>query len=293
MTEADPLTLAFLEYAPEAAARVMQELPTGDVAGFLDTVPARLAAPAVNALTGWHAARCLEQIAPERAALILRQLSFNDVTSVVRLMRADSFASICEELPGSYARRLRGALHYPAHQVGAWIDPAVPVLACSDTVDRALLVLRSGEPASHVFLQADDDATFAGGVRVCDVLRADPSARLDQLPVERFEPISNRASLATVNFDERWDESLFLPVVGRRGTVLGGLSRQALRRGLQQHQARAGAPERTIPQQMASALLIASAGLLDLLTRSEPAAPNPRKGPMHTHTTGPGPRSLP
>jgi len=277
MTKADGLTLAFLEYAPEAAARVMQELPIEDVAGFLDSVPARLAAPAVNSLTGWHAARCLERIAPTRAALILRQLAFNDVTSVVRLIRADSFVAIGDELPGAFARRLRGALHYPAHQVGAWIDPAVPVLALGDTVERALLVLRSGEPASHVFLQADDDATFAGGVRVCDVLRADASARLGQLPAERFEPISNRASLAAVNFDERWDASLFLPVVGRRGTVLGGLSRQALRRGLQQHQARARAAERTIPQQMISALGIASAGMLELVTRAEPAAPNPRR----------------
>jgi hypothetical protein len=71
-----------------------------------------------------------------------------------------------------------------------------------------------------------------------------------------------------VNFDERWDECLHLPVIGRRGNLLGGLSRKTLRESLHEQHVMQRTAERSIAHHLFAALLVTVAGMLKLISES-------------------------
>lgn len=229
------LALVFLDRAPDSAARELQNLPMGEGAALLDSVPVRLSAPLLVRMIPWNAARLLEAVSRSRAAELLRQLTFLDAVSLARLISADVFDGIVEEMPSKFGRRLTNALRYPSYQAGAWVDSEVPTLSIDDTVEDALQILKTADSASHVFLESERHGEFAGVVSLNEILRAGPSTRMSQLKRSRVDPISNRATLASVVFDERWDELIHLPVVGRRGNLLGGLTRRTLRQAIHEH----------------------------------------------------------
>lgn len=261
MNSAAKLTLTFLERAPKAAANVLQGLPVEQAAAYLETVPARLAGPVLNEMSPWNAARLLELVPAARAALVVRQLAYADATSLVRSMRSEARQRVFEELPSAHARRLSRSLEYPAHQVGAWIDPSVPVLAARDLVSDALRALRGAEPASHVFLESDGHGEYVGAIAIQGLLRSEPTLSLAELKPVPIKPVSNRASLASIAFDARWDELLHLPVVGRRGNLLGGLSRRTLREGLHEQNLARRAPDGSLLRDLLGALVSTCAGV--------------------------------
>jgi Mg/Co/Ni transporter MgtE len=266
MSSATELSLAFLERAPSPAARTLETLPLEQASAYLASVPARLAAPVANAMTPWHAARVLERLEPARAALVLRQLAFVDVTSLVRAMRPELRLHVFAELPTRYAQRLARSMQYPTHQVGAWIDPGVPALATNNTVADALGALRATGTASHVFVESERHGRYIGAITVREILCGEPAAPLAALETVHAKPVSNRASLVSIAFDSRWDEMLHLPVVGRRGNLLGGLSRNALRKGVHEYAESRPARARTLIGASTGALLLTCAGIARLLT---------------------------
>ena len=81
----------------------------------------------------------------------------------------------------------------------------------------------------------DADGLFTGAIPVTALMRSDGSRPLSDLPIRRIRPLSSRATLGSAAFLDEWDEFLMLPVVGRKQTVVGGLSRAGLRKGLHEH----------------------------------------------------------
>jgi len=270
MSKGIALTVAFIEHAPRAAAQELQKLAVNDAAALVSTVPTRLCAPVLHSMIPWHAARLLESIPADKAGAIIRQLSFADSVTLARLVTPAHRDELIEALPTRYGRRLRNALEYPQHQVGAWIDPDVPTLNVTHTVGDALRVLRAASIASHVFLESGDHEEFVGLISVSEILRSESSARLGQLPLTDSKPISNRATLASLAFDERWDDFLYLPVVGRRGNLLGGLSRKTLRHALHEQHVTSTESESSFLRAVLAALSVAVAGILGLVTAKRP-----------------------
>jgi Mg/Co/Ni transporter MgtE len=255
------LTLAYLEQAPASAAKVLQEMGIGEASAFLETVPARLAAPVVNGMIPAISARCLERLACAKSAAILRNLAHHDATTLLRLVRVEMRNTMLAELPTLMAKRLNRSLQHSLNSVGAWTDPDVPLLSPEHTVDDALRYLRDTRSASHIFLESASNGRFLGAISLHDLLSNERVAPLGQLPIHEITPLSSRAALATVALHAAWDDYLVLPVVGRRHNILGGLSRTALRRGVQeQHATQNGAS--SVLGHVVAALLLTGAGLM-------------------------------
>ena len=278
MSNKSELTLTFLDRLPQAAAIALQELSHEDARAFMETVPARIAAPVVDEMIPWNAARLLESLSTERATMILRQLQFSDAVSLVRLVQVSNRERLFAELPTRLANRLGSALRYPVHQVGAWIDPQVVMLSTSDSVTDALRVLRTAENASHVFIEAPGHGAYVGTVSVAEILNATPEQPLQNLAIQATQPVSNRASLASIAFDERWDTFLHLPVVGRRGNLLGGLARKTLREGAQPHSSHAHDDPNPLLRPVASALFLTAMALIEAVRAPARADPTPGVG---------------
>jgi Mg/Co/Ni transporter MgtE len=268
MSSVATLTLAYLEQAPASAAKVLQEMGIGEAAAFLETVPARLAAPVVNSMIPAMSARCLERLPVELGAAILRNLAQHDATSLLRLVRVEMRNAILAELPSSMAKRLHRSLQHSLNSVGAWIDPDIPLLSPDHTVDDALRYLRDTRTASHIFLESASNGRFLGTISVHELLRSERLTPLAQLPIHEIAPLSNRMALASAALHPAWDDYLVLPVVGRRHNVLGGLSRTALRRGVHEQHAATQMTQRSVLANLAAALLLTCAGLMRLAVQS-------------------------
>lgn len=272
----DALTYAYLEQAPAAAAKVLQDIGIVEAAAFLDSVPARLSAPVINKMIPVISARCLERMSAARSASVLRSLSYQDSAGLLRLVRTQWRDQILGELPSTVSRRLTRSLKYPLNVVGAWIDPDVPVLSPEHRVADALHYLRQTRNASHVFLESTGSGQFIGAVSLAALLRSDQAATLGQLHLDEVKPVSNRAALASVAFHPAWDNYLFLPVVGRRNNVLGGISRATLRRGARDERAAASIDPGNMVGQLVFALLLTIAGLVRVIFRPDSAADHPQ-----------------
>ena len=272
------LTLAFLDRAPESASAELQQLPVPEGAALLEYVPVRLSAPLLVKMIPWNAARLVESVSRTRAAQLLRQLNFLDAVSLTRLITEDIRDEIFEEMPSSIGRRLTSALRYPSYQVGAWIDSDVPTLSIDDTVSDALQMLKSATSASHVFLESERHGQFVGAVSTREILSANSTARLRQLKQSRVDAVSNRAALSSVVFDERWDEFLHLPVVGRRGNLLGGLTRRALRQGVHEQRAFSKEPSASWLRELVASYGLTAFGVLQMISQSRPDSGDSARG---------------
>lgn len=260
------LTLAFLQQAPRPAAQVLQGLPADEAALLIESIPARLAAPVTVEMIPWQAARVLERVSTARAAMILRQLAFADAITLARQVAAVSREAIFEELPSRFAQRLVGALTYPRHQVGAWIDPEVPTLSSEHSVSDALRLFRAADNSSHLFVESPGHDGYLGVLSIRQVLRSEPTTRLEHLTISQTKPILNRASLSSIAFDERWDEMLHLPVVGRRGNLLGGVSRRSMRVAMHLQHGIEREPDVSFVRQLFAALALTSSGVAQLIS---------------------------
>jgi Mg/Co/Ni transporter MgtE len=277
MSSTSALTLAYLEQAPAAAAKVMEEIGINDAAAFLETVPARLSAPVVNNMIPATGARCLERLTAPRSAAILRTLPYHDSASMLRLVRVELRDPILAELPTSVAKRLHRSLQYSINAVGAWIDPDVPLLSPQHTVDDALRYLRETRNTSHIFLESAGDGRFIGAISVNELLHSERSVPLSRLPVDAIAPVSNRAALVTIAFHPAWDDYLILPVVGRRHNLLGGISRTALRRGVHEHHVDAVKAPSSLLGNLFAALVLTFSGIIRIAVQAGSPAPNHRK----------------
>lgn len=269
MPEHPKLTLAFLTHAPQSAAQVLEEIEPEQAAAFLDEVPARISAPVVADMSSWAAARCIERLAAHRAAAMLHNLPFHDTAGLLRLIAAERRKAILDALPARLSRRLNNALTYPAGSVGAWIDPEIPAFPESASVADTYRYLSNAPVASHLFLHDEDDGHFAGAIPVTALMRSDGGRTLSNLPIRRIRPLSSRATLGSVAFLDEWDEFLMLPVVGRKQTLVGGLSRAGLRKGLQEHRTMPEAIPGSMTGQVLSALAATVAGILRIATHAE------------------------
>ena len=258
------LALSFVQSRPASAAEVLGELEPAITAHFLDTTPARIAAPAFSLMHVDDAAAALARMNPAQGAALVRALSYADALTVLRLMGVAARDALFKELPVRFADEITTSLQYPLDTVGAWMDPSLPALPAQSTVAEALAYLRRRDRAiqAHLFVLGEG-RTLAGCVEVGALLRAGTTAQLRELMSTEMQPISNRARLTIVADRSAWDVYGLLPVAGRKGNVLGALSRAQLRQGLLSLNAdHTGHGVESVGSRIFSALLVSAAGLL-------------------------------
>ncbi len=233
MTNHSSLTTAFLEGQPKSAARELEDLDHGDAAALIETIPARLSAPVLGFMAPWAAARCVEALSVEKAATIVAAMAYRDATSVLRLVERDHLDRLLDAVKQDLAKDFRNSLTYPNGTVGAWMDITVPDFSDVTDVGDAIRYIkkRGSRSGSHIFV-TDSSGAYIGLVSISTLLRSSASTSLSEILDPAVKPLSNRATLVSVATIPSWDEHPLLPVVGRRGNVLGGLSRSMLRKGM-------------------------------------------------------------
>lgn len=280
MTEASPLSVAFVERKPEVAAQVLDNLPSEDAAAFIDTLPGRISGRALGEMSPLGAAQCLALLEPDRAANVLRAMMFQDGASVVRVMDDNTRAAVMEALPGDLARDFEKSLSHPRDSVGAWMDQRNSPLPQTRTVADALkYAKRKRRPNGDEVFVVDGARRYVGVARISELVQSDPKAVLKDVIIRDTPALSNRATLASVVNAPDWDKFTHLAVTGRKGNFLGTLSRAQARVGLAAARRR---PINLTPNSVLTHLIasffVSFVGLLGLVLHSADIQPNTSPG---------------
>lgn len=233
MTEGLGLALAFAEHEPESCARLLEELPAVQAALFLDQLAERDAAGVLEHMTPGSAARRLSLLDATRVSAMLEALDSRDSVAILRACTPDTRRGLLGELPGRLVQHYRRSLAYTLDTVGAWIDYDVPTLPAQRTVEdaRTLLRQRHRNDDGQVFL-VRTSRTYAGTVPLPALLHAEPDTPLLRLIDRRVRVLSDTVDVDDAQRLDDWDERSQLPVTAPDGSLLGALSRTALRRAL-------------------------------------------------------------
>ncbi len=241
MTELDDLTHAFVSTHPVAAARELERLDATEAAALFAQVPARLTAPVLEAMLPQAAGRCLDLLAPDRAALVVSALGAPAAAGILRHVAEQARKPLLDALPTAAAVACRALLRYPEDAIGALADTSVVTLPVSAVADEALQAVRrrGGDSATDLYVVGDDHRLL-GVVKLPALLRAAEGAKLQSL-LRRSPTLPALMPLAGAVTHAAWLDANTLPVIEHGGRFLGALSAATLRRAL------AGRPAATEP----------------------------------------------
>jgi magnesium transporter len=253
MAEADVLTNAFLASHPDAAARVLEQLPAEEAAALFDRTPARLGAAALGAMLPYTAARCLAFVDLARAAMLLAAISVPAAAAVLRNIPEPRRASLLDALPTAASLACRALLGYPEDSVGACIDTEVIALPPESRAVDALEALRAARdlPTGPVYV-VDAMRRPLGEVALPVLLRAGAQQRLDTLMSALTVTLPAVTPLAGAADHPAWRDADVVPVVERGGGLVGVVARRALLRASRVRRADDG-PE---PESLAALLAL-------------------------------------
>ena len=289
MSDPNPLSVAFLQRRPRAAATLLQEYTPEDCVAFLQDLPVEVLVPLVDAMASWPAARTLSLMPVDITAEVLRALPDTESESLLRLMSTEQRAAVLGHLPGAVARGFERKLAYPVSTVGAWMDSSVPCFALDSSVDHCLdLVKRQQTHLGGIVIVVDERHHLVGLVEVEKLLTSDGGASLAGLLDRQASPLSARATLWEAEQQAGWTQYPSLPVVDRHNTVLGALTHSALRAGTARAADRADHQLRfSLLTHMGEAFIVVIGGLLATLaglrTGQEPRLRTPA---ADTHNNG-------
>ncbi len=279
MADAQELSLAFIEAHPRDAARVLEQLPAGDAAAFLESAPIRLATPVVRSLLYPKAAECMLLLGDDTAAGLLNAIGTQAGAAVLRSLPQSRRSALLDQLPSVSALAFRMLLGYPEDAVGAWMDATVPVFMAETPATEALAQLRTGEYPSKLaccVYALDADQRLAGIIMLHDLIRAEPETLLSSIMRPYTHAVPARLSLLSARTHPGWEEMPSLPVVERENHFAGALHQSVLTTAL----ARTGpatAPntpgDGAVAANLANAFWTVFAGLLQTAVSLLPARP--------------------
>ena len=230
MADAEDLTLAYLASHPAEAARVLETLPRAASVALLARVPARIGAPVLEALPTLSAGGHLVALEPERAIALLGMARVQTAAAALRHVPEPRRAALLDGMPTPRAVACRMLLGYAGASVGAWADPDIVVLGPDTRVGEA--VTRLGEEQdkdiAHGVYIVDPASRLLGIVPLGALFRAPAHLRLSGLMRPPPGSLPAAMSVTAALRLRAWEETLFLPVIDRRGRLVGRVQRARL-----------------------------------------------------------------
>lgn len=237
MAGTEDLSFAYLESHPTDAARVLERIAPQNVAALLSDIPARLAAPVLRIMLPLHVARCLETLADDTIAGMLRAMGPQAGVAVLHYIPESRRHTLLTQLPTALSMAYRLLLGYPEDTVGAWMDPRILALSADTPAETALERLRDPADENNTLIYViDPDQRLLGTVELTDVLRAPSDLPLRRIMHKVSSTLPARTAIRAVERHIGWNDHQVLAVVEREDRLVGALDRGVLARALQRTQ---------------------------------------------------------
>lgn len=201
----------------------------GDLGAFEDTVAFRCLEPALAARTFSHLPHAaqveLVGVLPEpEIRAILNELAPDDRTALLEGLPSDEVERLLTLLGPENQRVARSLLSYGAATVGRLMTPEFVDVQDGWTITQVLehvrRVGRDSETLNAVYV-VDDEQHLIDDLRMREILLAQPDVRVRNLMDHKFVALKVTDTEATaVEMFRKYDRTV-LPVVDRRGVMLG------------------------------------------------------------------------
>lgn len=227
--ELDPLTSAYLEAHPAAAASSISQLSIGELAEFLAITPRATAAGVLTHMLPMVVADALSRMEAGVAADILQRMPNEPAVLTLRAMRRELHPAMFRGMPRAAAIRLRLQMRYPEALIGSLVDAEVLTLQPNQRASDALRQMKAGKRrVSQQMFIVDADRRITGYVEVTTLIAS--RERTPLLRIQQAVPLvlNARAPLHSVEDLDLWLSFDSLPVADRRGRFQGVLRREAL-----------------------------------------------------------------
>lgn len=229
MSKATKLTLAFIDKRPESAARVLTSLQVDDAAAFTSLIPTRYAVRLLARSNAKTAALIVKLSDVTAATAILRDMEFSAAAAILRQIPADDREALLSDLPRRQRRNFERSLAFAPGTVGAGMSTSIDVLSENNDVAEALR-LKKGNPDSRsdlVFI-VDDKRALTGVVSLLSLLQHPKRTVLKEIVDTSCTTVSPQMRLSQTANLNIWYKFSQLPVVSRRGELLGAIFRQSV-----------------------------------------------------------------
>lgn len=247
----------------------MADMPRGDAAGFLDTIPTRYAVLALDNMGQWTSAAIMSLMDPASATAALREMEQISAAATLRLLMKEKRAELLDMMPAAKRRELNAVLAFPDDAVGAHMQTAIITVPENATLDAAIAAFK-GEPEIEVNLIyiVDSSRKLRGVVKANMLLAASGQARVIDVADPDIEPISSRSRAEAVASLAQWDEYSELPVLNRRRQLIGAITRKDLRKAIDLSGNETYKASNSIIGGMAEAFITSALGLGAMLTEA-------------------------
>ena len=270
MADATTLTFAFMRAHPADAARVLEAATTAEAVQLLTDAPVRIGGAVLAAMLPQVAATVLRGLGIERGRELLSALDAQHAVSILRQFDAAARVPYLAGLPTTTALTAKLLLEFVDNAVGAFMNPDVVALEGTMRVDAALGRLRHAEVAADRVYVINGNRGLIGVVSLAALLRASESIHLEALMTPAADRIAASSPLSGAVEHPGWRAANVLPVVDRRGRLLGEISRDSLERAARRIRP-AQVEDASLAGLLANSYWQSFTGILELLTPLLPA----------------------
>ncbi len=232
--EAADLFARFLENNPGLASTLESYLEAADILDIIVRLPKDVARRVIESLSPETLAWIMEMADKPTLDLVVESLSITRILEAMKALDPDEAVDVLQRmdeamrrrilplLPPEYRRAAGVLLRYPPDTAGGIMTVSVPVLRRSDTVAKALHLVRSHDyDVKDTVVVVDGDGKLVGLVEVSDLLSNPPSAKLGSIarkPRVVVGPTEDQETVARLML--RYYQRR-LPVVDGDGRFLG------------------------------------------------------------------------
>jgi len=278
----DLLALTLMSAHPAEAAQALEPLDPVAVAGYFATLPDKVIARVLLHLTPNKQVECVKALADSKAIAVLPLLPIPLCAQLLRQLERSRRKALLQAFPLAIATALKVVQRYPQGTVGSIMDPFTPTLPQGLAVDEALKRLRAiPQTVPHHLFITDRSTRLQGRVSTSDLLLASRKSRVDDL-LQRDGPVFvDHTLLEQLEQHPAWINVTLIPVVDRKGVLLGALSQSRLSSALNPANGSLPPPA---PSPSRRGFMDLADGLWSLLARLlEPAGParQPRAESAH------------
>jgi magnesium transporter len=213
---------SFIDQFPEDATDVLEAAPVVEIAQLLRMQNPERGALIVGRISTALATSVLLELKPDMAGRILGAMDPIAAALLLGSLDAQTRDALLEELDPGLARELNELMSYPEGSAGRLMQVRPPSMPARRTVKQALARLRRlPSRDTAVLLVIDDNGKLVGLANLADVVRAEPTVRLENIvqaaPV-RVHALTPRDEIVDLFSRNRLQ---LLPVVDLDNRLLG------------------------------------------------------------------------
>lgn len=208
---------------PEDVAEWLDDLSDDDRQRVIDVLDDNAAGTVLIDTTVSIRAELVDEIAPERLARIAEALPADEAADLIGELEAEDGEAVLQHVSSADEKVLRHLLTYPEDTAGGIMRPDAIALKAADTVDDAILRLRTAEegiPTAALYV-VDNDGQLLGYVRLRRLVTARLAASLGDIMASDVISVTVDADQEVVaDLVDKYD-LMAIPVVDQANRLVG------------------------------------------------------------------------